>query len=124
MGAVHAQRAAHGDGFSLYYSRGSKTFWLSQSAAGRRPPLASLYGVAGTIEFAGGILLLLGLFTHPVALILSGEMAVAYFKVHAPKSFWPMLNDGESAVFFCFIFLYLMFAGAGPWSLDALWLGH
>jgi len=124
MGAVHAQRAAHGDGFSLHYSRGSKTFWLSQSAAGRRPPLASLYGVAGTIEFAGGILLLLGLFTHPVALILSGEMAVAYFKVHAPKSFWPMLNDGESAVFFCFIFLYLTFAGAGPWSLDALWLGH
>ena len=101
-----------------------KLFGYPKAPPGGRPPLASLYGVAGILEFAGGILLLLGLFTHPVALILSGEMAVAYFKVHAPKSFWPMLNDGESAVFFCFIFLYLTFAGAGPWSLDALWLGH
>jgi len=99
MAAVHAQRAAPVDSFSLHYSRGSKTFWLSQSAAGRRPPLASLYGVTRTIEFAGGILLLLGLFTHPVALILSGEMAVAYFKVHAPKSFWPMLMTDSPRYF-------------------------
>lgn len=83
-------------------------------------PLASLAGVAGVLETFGGLLLLLGLFTRPVAFILSGEMAVAYFMVHFPMSFWPILNGGEVAVLFCFIWLYISAAGPGPWSLDEL----
>ena len=82
--------------------------------------LLSVSGVGGILEAFGDLLLLIGLFTRPVAFILCGEMAVAYFMVHAPHSFFPMLNKGDSAVQFCFVFLYLVFAGAGPWSLDAL----
>lgn len=81
--------------------------------------LASLFGVAGILETVGGLLLLVGLFTRPVAFVLAGEMAVAYFKVHFPRGLFPVNNMGEIAVVFCFIYLYLMFAGAGPWSLDA-----
>jgi len=79
----------------------------------------SLPGVAGMLETFGGLLLLLGLFTRPVAFLLSGEMAVAYFVGHAPRGFWPVLNQGAPAVLFCFLFLYLSAAGGGPWSLDA-----
>jgi len=82
--------------------------------------LLSLIGVAGILELFGGALLLVGLFTRPVAFILSGEMAVAYFMVHAPQGFYPVLNQGEGAVLFCFIFLYLVFAGPGAWSADAM----
>jgi len=85
---------------------------------GFRPELFSLFGIAGMIEIVGSVLLILGLFTRPVAFILSGEMAVAYFMAHAPNGFFPVLNQGESAVLFCFIFLFLVFAGAGAWSLD------
>jgi putative oxidoreductase len=84
------------------------------------PELLSLPGVAGILEFFGGLLLLVGLFTRPVAFILSGLMAVAYFRVHAPNGFWPILNHGELAVVYCWVFLYLAAAGGGPWSLDAL----
>lgn len=81
----------------------------------------SLVGIAGWLELLGGALLLLGLFTRPVAFVLSGQMAFAYFIAHAPKApLLPLMNGGESAVLFCFIFLYLSVAGAGPWSLDAL----
>jgi putative oxidoreductase len=83
-------------------------------------PLFSLPGVAGALEFCGGLLLLLGLFTRSVAFILSGMMAVAYFMVHAPGGFWPILNKGEPAVLYCFVLLYLAAAGGGPWSLDRL----
>jgi putative oxidoreductase len=83
--------------------------------------LMSQMGLAGVLEVVGGSLLLLGLFTRPVAFILAGEMAVAYSLAHAPRSFWPILNGGEPAVLFCFIFLYFAAAGPGPWSLDALW---
>jgi putative oxidoreductase len=83
-------------------------------------PWLSLYGVAGMFELIGGILLILGLYTRPVAFILSGEMAAAYFIDHFPRGFFPLLNHGELAVILCFTFLYLAFAGAGPWSLDAL----
>jgi putative oxidoreductase len=76
-------------------------------------------GLAGTLEIVGGVLLVLGLFTRPVAFILSGQMAVAYFMAHAPQSFYPIHNGGESAILFCFVFLYLAAAGAGSWSLDA-----
>jgi putative oxidoreductase len=80
----------------------------------------SFMGVAGLLELIGGLLILVGLFTRPVAFILAGEMAVAYFMQHAPGGFWPIVNKGELAVLYCFVFLYLAAAGAGPWSLDAL----
>ena len=79
----------------------------------------SLAWVAGMLEAFGGLFLFLGLFTRPVAFILSGEMAFAYFLGHAPQGFWPVLNEGHPAVLFCFLFLYFSAAGAGPWSLDA-----
>ena len=82
------------------------------------PHLSPLFLAGGMIETFGGLLLLLGLFTRPVAFILSGQMAVAYCKFHAPQGFWPRLNDGEGAVLYCFIFLFLASAGGGPWSLD------
>jgi len=81
--------------------------------------LLSQAGLAGVLETLGGGLLLLGLFTRPVAFLLSGEMAVAYFQFHAPRGFWPVLNGGEPAALFCFLWLYFSAAGAGPWSLDA-----
>jgi putative oxidoreductase len=83
-------------------------------------PLLSLIGVAGILELFGGLLLVLGLFTRPIAFLLSGQMAVAYFMAHAPHGFWPIINRGELAVLYCFVFLYLAVAGAGSWSLDHL----
>jgi len=82
--------------------------------------LASLLGVAGVLETFGGALIFLGLFTRPAAFILCGEMAVAYFHQHAPHGLWPISNGGELAVLYCFIFLLLVSAGAGPWSMDRL----
>jgi putative oxidoreductase len=78
----------------------------------------SLYGLAGVIETVGGTFLLLGLFTRPVACVAAGEMAVAYFLVHFPQGAWPLLNHGELAVLYCFLFLYIASVGPGPWSLD------
>lgn len=80
--------------------------------------LMSLIGIASLLEIVGGGLLILGLFTRPVAFIVAGEMAVAYFIGHAGMGFWPLLNGGTDAVLFCFIWLYFSAAGAGPWSLD------
>ncbi len=77
-------------------------------------------GVAGILETVGGVLLALGLFTRPVAFILAGEMAFAYFMSHAPRSFFPLLNGGDGAILYCFIFLYFFVVGAGIWSLDQL----
>ncbi len=87
---------------------------------GATAPFASLPGVAGILEAGGGLLILLGLFTRPVAFLLSGEMAVAYFMAHAPQGFWPVLNQGAPAALYAFLFLYFSSAGAGPWSIDAL----
>ena len=84
------------------------------------PPAFSQFWFAGVLETFGGLLIVLGLFTRPVAFLLSGEMAVAYFQAHAPRAFWPILNRGEVVVLFCFIYFYLFAAGPGPWSLDAL----
>ncbi|HEX9721220.1 MAG TPA: DoxX family protein [Ramlibacter sp.] len=81
----------------------------------------SLSGAAGLLELAGGALLLLGLFTRPVAFVLSGLMAFAYFIAHAPQGFWTIANRGELAVLYCFVFLYFAAAGGGPWSVDR-WL--
>jgi len=83
------------------------------------PPLTSQTGIGGILEFAGGILILIGLFTRPVAFILSGMMAVAYWQFHAPQAGWPIQNGGVPAVLFCFIFLYMSARGAGQWSADS-----
>jgi len=83
------------------------------------PAMFSLYWWAGAIEIVGGVLLLLGLFTRPVAFLLSGEMAVAYFQVHFQMAIWPWANNGEIVILYCFTWLYFSAAGAGPWSLDA-----
>ncbi len=82
------------------------------------PALFSLLWFAAVIEIAGGVLLLLGLFTRPVAFLLSGEMAFAYWISHAPRNFFPALNGGDAAILYCFVFLYMAAAGGGEWSLD------
>ena len=82
------------------------------------PTLFSLMGLQGALELVGGFLILIGLFTRPVAFVLAGDMAVAYLMAHAPKSFFPTLNGGQLAILFCFVFLYLAFAGGGEWSAD------
>jgi putative oxidoreductase len=84
------------------------------------PPMFGLLWFAGVIEMVGGALVALGLFTRIAAFIMSGEMAVAYFMSHAPRNFFPMLNQGDAAVLYCFIFLYFAIAGGGCWSLDRL----
>jgi putative oxidoreductase len=97
---------------------GQKLFDFPVAKTGSSLELFSLMGAAGALEFFGGLLLLLGLFTRPVAFLLAGEMAVAYFMSHFPKGFWPIANKGELAVLFCFAYLYLAAVGGGPWSLD------
>lgn len=82
------------------------------------PPLML---VAGVLECFGGLLVFLGVFTRPVAFLLAGEMATAYFMAHAPLGFWPILNKGELAVLYCFVFLYLAVVGGGAWSVEQLW---
>jgi putative oxidoreductase len=114
---------------SVFRIAAAFTFWLhgiqkSMGAFGAlggfKPPLASMLGAAGWIETIGGALIIVGLFTRPVAFLLSGEMAAGYFRTHAPRGLWPIQNGGELAVFYCFFFLWLSVAGAGPWSLDRL----
>jgi putative oxidoreductase len=83
-------------------------------------PMNGLLYVAAILEIVGGVLLIIGLFSRPVAFLLSGEMAVAYFMGHAPHGFFPALNMGEPAMLYCFIFLYIAVAGPGSWSVDAL----
>lgn len=87
-------------------------------AAGGTAPLMSQIGIGGALEFYGGIAIMLGLFTRPVAFILSGEMAVAYWQFHFPKGAWPIQNHGEPAVLFCYIFLFMAAQGGGEWSVD------
>jgi putative oxidoreductase len=87
---------------------------------GKSVHLLTLFGLAGVLECFGGLLIVLGLFTRPVAFLLCGEMAAAYFKQHLPRGIWPISNGGEPAVLYCFVFLYLVTAGAGPWSFDRL----
>lgn len=92
---------------------------LGFPASSMHPPILSMPGIAGLLELVGGALLIIGLFSRPVAFLLSGEMAVAYFIAHAPKSFFPAVNGGDAAILFCFVFLYIAVAGPGPWSADA-----
>jgi putative oxidoreductase len=101
---------------ALYTEHGLQlTFGLF---GGHRFPLTSFTGIGGLLEVIGGVLLILGAFTRPVALVLCGEMAVAYFRVHAPHGTNPLQNSGELAVLYCFLFLYLIFAGGGTISVD------
>ncbi len=96
--------------------------WLGgMGGGGQTAPFLGLIWVAGGLEFFGGLAILLGVFTRPIAFVLSGFMAVAYFMGHAPKGFWPLLNQGELAALYCFVFLFLSAAGGGPHTLDRLW---
>jgi putative oxidoreductase len=98
--------------------------WYGGMPDGQPVTLMSETGIGGVLEFFGGIAIMLGLFTRPVAFILSGTMAVAYWQFHAPSGAWPIQNQGMPAVLFCFIFLYMAAKGAGDWSLDALLTAH
>ena len=99
----------------LFLQHGLSKFFGFPSAG---PPLTGLIILAALIETVGSLLLLVGLFTRLAALVMSGEMAFAYFMAHAPKSFYPAVNGGSLAILYCFVFLYLVFAGGGPWSID------
>jgi putative oxidoreductase len=105
----------------LYMSHGMEKLFGFPAAFPSPVHLMSLIGVAGILECFGGGLLLIGLFTRPVAFLLSGEMAIAYFMAHAPHGFWPIVNKGELADLYCFVFLFFAVAGAGPWSVDYWW---
>lgn len=108
-------------GLLLWQHGAQKLFgWLGGFGGepGGTAPLTSLPGVAGVLEFFGGILIMLGLFTRPVAFVLSGLMAAAYFIAHAPRGFWPVVNQGELAALYCFVFLYLAARGGGRYSVD------
>lgn len=104
----------------LFMQHGAQKLFGIPTAMPNPIALFSLLGIQGILEFFGGLLLTLGLFTRLVAFILSGDMAVAYFMVHIKRAAWPILNGGDLAVLFCFAFLYLAAAGGGAWSLDKL----
>jgi putative oxidoreductase len=103
----------------LYFEHGtSKLFGFPHVAAFDHVKIFSVIGLAGILETVGGALVCVGLFTRPAAFILSGEMAFAYFMVNAPKNMFPLVNGGDPVILYCFIFLYLTFAGGGTWSVD------
>jgi putative oxidoreductase len=99
----------------LFLEHGLQKFFGFPSAA---PPMTPLLYVQGVLEILGGLLLFLGVYTRPVAFVLAGDMAAAYFIAHLPRSFFPAINGGDAAVLFCFVFLFIFFAGGGPWSVD------
>ena len=99
----------------LFMEHGLQKYFGFPSAG---PHMSPLLYVQGLIEIVGGILLLVGFYTRIIAFILAGDMAVAYFLAHSPRSFFPAVNGGDAAVLYCFTFFYLVFAGGGPWSLD------
>lgn len=103
----------------LFFEHGTQKL-LGFPASDAAPAFLSLSWIAGFLELVGGAMLALGWFTRPVAFVLSGEMAAAYFIAHAPQSFFPVLNGGDASILYCFVFLYLVFAGPGPWSIDAM----
>jgi len=108
-------------GFLFWQAGGLILFgWFGGMPGGQSVPLMSEIGIGGVLEFVGGLLIIFGLLTRPVAFILSGEMAVAYWQFHAPNGAWPLQNQGVPAVLFCFLFLYMAAQGGGDWSLDAL----
>jgi len=102
----------------IFLEHGSQKLFGFPPPPGGMPPALSFFWFGGILEFFGGLLLLIGLYTRCVAFVLAGEMAVAYWLFHAPKSFFPALNGGDAAILYCYVFLYLVFAGPGPWSVD------
>ncbi len=104
----------------LFMQHGTEKLWGFPNGRIDHNFFTALHGFAGLLEFPGGLLLMIGLFTRPLAFILCGEMAVAYFHSWAPRGFWPISNGGEGAVIYCYTYLWLVTAGAGPWSLDYL----
>jgi putative oxidoreductase len=108
-------------GFLFMFHGLQKIFGLF---GGRVAELMSLRGLAGIMEIAGGPLIMIGLWTSPVAFLCSGEMAIAYFRSHQPRGVWPIQNGGELAALYCFVFLFIAFRGAGPLSVDRLWKGR
>jgi putative oxidoreductase len=104
----------------LFVEHGAMKLFSFPAPMGMPLELFSLIGLAGILEFFGGLILAIGLFSRAIAFVLSGEMAFAYFMEHFPKSFFPALNMGDGAILFCFIFSYIVFAGPGPWSADAI----
>jgi putative oxidoreductase len=104
----------------LFFEHGLQKLFAVPDAGGGAVPLLSLIGLAGLIELVGGALIIVGLVTRISAFIISGEMAFAYFMAHAPQGFMPIENGGELAMLYCFLFFYLIFAGPGSWSVDAM----
>jgi putative oxidoreductase len=102
----------------VFLEHGTQKLLGFPPASRPQPELFSLMGVAGVLEIGGGILLLLGLFTRPVAFVMSGFMAAAYFIGHASRDFFPVNNGGDAAILYCFVFLYFVFSGPGAWSID------
>jgi putative oxidoreductase len=105
----------------LFLEHGLQKYFAFPSAG---PPMTPLLYVQGAIEIVGPILLVIGAYTRVVAFILAGDMAVAYFMAHFPRSFYPAVNGGDAAVLYCFVFLFILFAGGGPWSVDRALLKH
>jgi putative oxidoreductase len=103
----------------LFFEHGTAKY-LNFPHLERVPETMSMPGIGGLFELVGGALIAIGFLTRPVAFLVSGEMAIAYFYAHAPRGFFPILNGGEAAILYCFLFLYLFFAGAGPWSVDEM----
>lgn len=106
----------------LFMQHGGQKIFGFPAAQRYEFDIFTLSGVAGALELVGGFCILIGLFTRPIAFLLSGLMAFAYFLAHASKAFWPILNGGELAALYCFVFLYLSVAGSGVWSVDHLLL--
>ncbi len=102
----------------LFLEHGTQKLFGFPPSPNPGPALFSLLGVQGILELVGGFLILVGFFTRPVAFILAGDMAVAYFMRHAPRDFFPLLNGGQLAILLCFVFFYLFIAGGGVWSVD------
>ncbi|MFV0408570.1 MAG: DoxX family protein [Paracoccus sp. (in: a-proteobacteria)] len=103
----------------IFFAHGTQKILGIPASDRAFPPIFSTFWFAGVLELVGGALLIVGLFSRPVAFLLSGLMAAAYWMAHAPQHPVPALNGGDAAILYCFIFLYIVFAGPGPWSLDA-----
>ena len=104
----------------IFLEHGTQKILGFPPPTGPMPPPFSLFWIGGVLEMVGGLLILVGWFTRPVAFVLAGEMAVAYWFFHAPQSFYPALNGGDAAILYCFVFLYLVAAGPGAWSVDGM----